>query len=202
MASVFRTTATWQGFIGAPGYTKLSWIGVTGTAGADAVTGAMRTFLFAFAGYVPSGATIQVAREVAEHDEVTGELIGEISAAATPTIINGSATGTTPYSGGSGLFVGWRTGTIWQGRRVQGRTFIVPAVGVNEANGTLTPTVIAAAQSAADALIASSTTVFAIWAKRFTIGSDGKPHQSNGAAFQTETAFVRDQASGLRSRRN
>lgn len=200
MASVFRTTATWQGFIGAPGYTKLSFIDVTGSAGADAVTAATRTFLNAFAAVLPQGASVQVAREVAEHDEVTGQLIGELAAASTPAIISGTAIGA--YSGGSGLFVGWRTGTIWQGNRVQGRTFIVPAVGVNESNGTLTPAVIASAQSAGDALISDATTVFAIWAKRFTIGTDGKPHQTNGAAFQAQTAFVRDRASGLRTRRD
>ena len=200
MASVFRTTATWQGFIGAPGYTKLSFIDVVGTAGADAVTAATRTFLFAFAAQVPQGATIQVAREVGEYDEVSGQLLGEIAAAATPASIAGQSVAT--YSGGSGLFVGWRTGTIWQGNRVQGRTFIVPVAGVNEANGTLATAIIAGAQSAGDALIADPNTTFAVWAKRFTVGADGKPHQSNGAAFQVETAYIRDRASGLRSRRD
>lgn len=199
MASVFRTTATWQGFIGAPGYTKLSFIGVVGTAGADAATAATRTFLNAFATWVPTGGTIQVAREVGEYDEVTGQLIGEIAAASTPAVINGTFAAT--YAGGSGAFIGWRTGTIWQGHRVQGRTFITPAGGIYEANGTLTSAAIATAQSAGDALIADSTTVFAIWAKRFTVGTDGKPHQTNGAAFQVQTAFMRDRASGLRSRR-
>jgi hypothetical protein len=200
MASVFRTTATWQGFIGAPGYTKLSFIEVVGTAGADAVTLATRTFLNAFALEIPSGTTITVAREVGEYDEVTGQLIGELSASVTPTAITGGTS--SPYAGGSGFFVGWRTASIWQGNRVQGRTFIVPAVGVNESNGTLTSALIATAQSAGDALIADPNTVFAIWAKRFAVGADGKPHQSNGAAFQATSAFVRDRASGLRSRRD
>lgn len=200
MASVFRTTATWQSFIGAPGYTKLAFINVVGTAGADAVVAATRTFMFAFAPSIPAGTTIQVAREVAEYDEVTGTLIGELAAATTPALI--TCTGAGNYAGGSGFFVGWRTGTIWQGHRVQGRTFIVPSVGGFEANGTLTSGQIAAAQSAGDALIGDATTTFAIWAKRFTVGTDGKPHQTNGAAFQTTTAFVRDRASGLRTRRD
>jgi hypothetical protein len=200
MASVFRTTATWQGFIGAPGYTKLSFIEVVGTAGADAVVAATRTFLQAFVSYIPNSAVISIAREVGEYDEVGGQLIGEISASAAPANVTG--TSALAYSGGSGLFVGWRTASIWQGNRVQGRTFIVPAAGVNEINGTLTPSVIAAAQSAGDALIADPNSVFAIWAKRFTIGTDGKPHQTNGAAFQATSAFVRDRASGLRTRRD
>lgn len=197
--SVFRTTATWQGFQGAPGYTKLSFIEVVGTAGADAVTAATRTFLAAFANALPTASTIQVAREVAEYDEVTGTLLQEISATTTPAVISGAAN--LAYAGGAGMFVGWRTGTIWQGRRVQGRTFIVPQAGIYFTDGTLTSTAISAAQSAADALIADPNSVFAIWAKRFTIGTDGKPHQTNGAAFQAETAYVRDVASGLRSRR-
>lgn len=200
MASVFRTTATWQGFLGSPGYSKLSFIDVVGTAGANGVTAATRTFFNAFANFIPSGATIQVAREVAEYDEVSGTLLGELAATSTPAIITGAAASV--YSGGSGMFVGWRTGTIWQGRRVQGRTFLVPMSGINEANGTLTSAVIAAAQSAADALIADPSSVFAIWARRFTLGTDNKPHQTNGAAFQTQSAFIRDQASGLRTRRS
>lgn len=200
MASVFRTTATWQGFIGAPGYTKLSFISVVGTAGADAANAATRAFLFSFVPFIPSGATIAIAREVGEYDEVSGQLLGEVAGSTTPAIITGTAS--TAYSGGSGLFVGWRTGTIWQGNRVQGRTFIVPAVGVNETNGTLTPGAIATSQTAGDNLIADPNSTFAVWAKRFTVGTDGRPHQTNGAAFQVETAYVRDRASGLRTRRD
>jgi hypothetical protein len=200
MASVFRTTAVWQGFIGAPGYTKLSFLAVVGTAGADAATAATRTFLNAFATAMPSGTTIQVQREVGEYDEASGLLLGELTAAATPAPISG--TSVNKYIGGSGLFIGWRTNTIWQGRRVIGRTFIVPQESTAfDTDGTLTSSTLAGAQSAGNALIADANTTFAVWARLMTTGADGKPHQTNGAAFQVITSYVKDQASGLRSRR-
>ena len=200
MASVFRTTAEWQGFIGAPGYTKFSFLAVTGTAGADAAVAATRGFFLPLAPGLPSGLSIQVKKEVGEYDEVSGLLLGELSATASPAVINGASVA--KYVGGSGIFVGWRTGTIWQGHRVIGRTFVAPYESTAfDTNGTLTSSTIAAFQSAGDGLIADSSTTFAIWARKMTIGSDGKPHQTNGAAFQVLTAYVKDQASGLRSRR-
>lgn len=200
MASVFRVTAVWSGFLGAPGYTKFSFLNVVGTAGAGSVTNAARTFINSFAAAMPSGTTVQVAKEVGEYDEVTGQLIGELSATATPAPISGLSVA--KYVGGSGLFIGWRTGAIWQGRRVIGRTFIVPQEStIFDTNGTLVSATLASAQSAADAFIADSNSVLGVWSRIFTTDAAGKPHQTNGAAFQATTAYVRDQASGLRSRR-
>jgi hypothetical protein len=202
VASVFRTTAVWQNFIGAPGYTKFSFIEVTGDAGAVAATTAMRTFFNALLAFIPIGATVQVQPEVQEYDEVTGTLLSEIVASSTPAIVTGTAAGS--YAGGSGMFIGWKTGTIWQGRRVQGRSFIVPAAGVFEANGTLTSATIAAVTSAGMSLINDPASTFAVWAKRMSAPTTPptKPTQIDGAAFQVLSVSVKDQASQLRSRRN
>lgn len=198
MASVFQVTARWENFIGAPGYTKFHFLDVVGSAGAGSVTAAARTFLNAFAGTVPIGVTIQVAAEVPEYDEVTGTLLGEVVAGTLPALITGTAAGS--YAGGAGAFVAWKTGTIWQGRRVQGRTFMVPQAGIFETNGTLSSAFITSATAAATSLINDPASTFAIWAKRFTV-VNGALTQTNGAAFQVTSALVRDQASGLRSRR-
>jgi len=199
MASVFRVRATWTGFIGAPGLTQFSFLDIVGTAGADAATAAVRAFFNTQAAAIPALTGIQIEKEVAEHDEVSGQLIGEVVASTQLPQVSGTFAGA--YAGGSGMFLGWRTGTIWQGHRVQGRTFMVPTGGIFENNGTLTGAASGAAQSAGDALIADANSVFAIWAKRFTIGTDGKPHQTNGAAFAVTSCHIPDQASQLRSRR-
>lgn len=198
MASVYRVTATWQNFIGAPGYSKFSFLNVTTDTAAVAATASVRTFLATQAPNLPTGATIQVSAEVQQHDEVTGILVGEIVASATPAIITGA--NAAAYAGGAGAFVGWKTGTIWQGRRVQGRTFLAPLVQVFDTNGTLSPTFLANLQSAADAMISNPSTEFAVWAKVYD-KTVQPPVQINGAAFQTLTAVIKDRASGLRSRR-
>ena len=202
MASVFRTTAIWQNFIGAPGYTKFSFIEVTGDAGAVAATAAMHTFFQSLNAFIPALATVQVQPEIQEHDQASGALLSEIVASVTPAIVTGSGAGA--YAGGSGMFVGWKTGAIWQGRRVQGRTFIVPAAGCFENNGTLTGAAITTLKSAADALVADPASVFAVWAKQYSKPTDPTvpPVQIGGAAFQVLTTVVRDQASQMRSRRN
>lgn len=198
MASVFRVTATWQNFTGAPGYSKFSFLEVSGDAGAIAVTAAVRTFLLAYVATLPSGLTIQVSPEVTEHDETTGALVGSMVASTTPQLITGGVVAS--YAGGAGAFIAWKTGAIWQGRRVQGRTFLAPLADVYEANGTLKQTFITASQNAATGLINDPGTVFAIWAKRYD-NTTTPPTQNNGAAFQVLSAVQRDQTSGLRSRR-
>jgi len=202
MASVFRTTALWQNFIGAPGYTKFSFIEVTGDAGAVAVTAAMRAFFQTLVSFIPTAITVQVQPEVQEYDEASGVLLNETIASVTPAVVTGTGAGA--YAGGSGMFIGWKTGSIWQGRRVQGRTFIVPATGAYDANGTLTTGAITALKSAGDALVADPSSVFAVWAKLMSTPTTPaeKPEQIGGAAFQVLSTLVRDQASQLRSRRN
>jgi len=199
MASVYRVTANWSNFLGAPGITKLSFIAATGDAGAVAATAAARAFFNGFAPTLPAGLQIQVSREVQEYDEATGTLLGEVVASVTPALVTGASA--PAYAGGAGAFIGWKTGAIWQGRRVQGRTFMVPMAGIFEANGTPTSAYIASAQSVADALIADAGTTFAVWAKKFDKTQD-PPVQTNGAAFQVLSSVVRDVASGLRTRRS
>lgn len=202
MASVWRVTAIWEQFLGAPGYSKFSFIELAGDAGAVAATAAVRAFFQALPAFLSAGITVQVQREIQEYDQATGVLLGEISASVTPAVVTGTAAGA--WSGGSGAFIGWKTGQIWQGRRVQGRTFLVPLAAAYDTNGSLTAGFIAAAEAAGAALIADANSTFAVWAKQFTKPTvpGEKPQQIGGAAFQVQTGVVKDQASQLRSRRH
>lgn len=198
MASVYRVTATWQNFIGAPGYSKFSFLQVTSDAAAVSATATVRSLFFALVAYIPNGATIQVSPAVQEYDEASGQLVGEIVASVTPALITGTGAGA--YAGGAGAYISWKTGTIWQGRRVQGRTFLVPMVAIFDTNGTLAATPLATLQSAATAAITDASSVLAVWAKQWN-KTTNPPTQIGGAAFQATTALVKDQASQLRSRR-
>lgn len=198
MPSVYRVGVTWNGFQGSPGYTRFSYQELSSDANRNAAGAAVRQFFFALAGHFLTSWTISVDAEIQEFDMGTGQLIGAAAMPTVPSPVTGTAAAA-PYAGGSGYSVGWRTGEIFNGRRVQGRSFIVPAVNVYESNGTLSSSVIATATAAANALIASSINGFSIWAKLMT--KDSPPVQIGGALYAVSSCIVKDQASQLRTRR-
>lgn len=198
MPSVYRVTAIWDNFAGGPGYSKFSFLDLGTDTANNAAGAALRTFFSSFTAELVNGSSITISREVQEYDEVTGLLLDESVMTVPPAPVQGTAAG--GFAGGAGAFVAWKTGTIWQGRRVQGRTFLAPLVGVFDFNGSLIDTFLATAQGAADALIADPGSTLAVWAKVFN-KTVSPPVQTNGAAFQVTTSLVKDQTSGLRSRR-
>lgn len=201
MASVFSVRAIWSGFQGAPGYSNFRFTGLGTDAANNAAGAAVRTFFGAMSANFLTGWTITVQSEVTEWDVQTGLLVGVSTMTTPPSPVGGSAT-ITQYAGGSGLAISWHTNTIFAGRRVQGRTFIVPVVGVFETDGTLTTGAIASMKAAGDALIASGPGDFSIWAKTFSVVTPpAKPVQIGGATASVTSCTVKDMASQLRTRR-
>jgi hypothetical protein len=141
--------------------------------------------------HLPADVHIQVENAGDIIEDSTGTLTGAWSAASV-AVVNGSSSD--PYSGPSGAVVDWMTDTIAAGRRLRGRTFLVPWSGTDYQNdGTLAGSAITAIQDAADALIASQSTSFVVYHRG--TGSDG----SNGLVT---SARVPDLAAVLRSRRD
>lgn len=202
MASVFTTTAVWSGFIGSPGYTKFHWIDLATTASYSAATDGTRAFFFQLAAFLSSAWTITVNQTLQEYDAATGRLIAEHSAAAAPAPVVGTAAAAA-YAGGSGAVATWKCGSIYNGRRVQGRTYLVPLMGIFETNGTLTSGAITAIQTAGDNLINIALADFAVWAKIWQKPTppSTKPIQIGGQGFSVQNCIVKDSASQLRSRR-
>lgn len=202
MPSVFKTTATWNGFIGAPGYTKFAWIDLATTASYTAATDGMRAFFAALTTYLYLGTSIQVAQILQEYDAATGTLLAEHSASTLPAVVNGVAAASA-HPGGAGAFISWKTGQIYNGRRVQGRSFIVPiAASCYDTDGTLASGFTNALQTAGDNLVNIALADFAVWAKTWSKPvPPNKPVQIGGQGFSVQNAQVKDQASGLRSRR-
>lgn len=201
MASAYRVRAVWQGFTGAPGYSNFHFNALTDTAARNAAGDAVRAFFAGLSGFFLTTWNVAVQTEVTEWDVTTGILLGAANMTVTPAVVAGTVAAT-PYAGGSGLCVTWKTGVIFNGRRVSGRTFVVPAVGVFESNGTLTAAAITAANTAASQLITAPSAEFSIWAKQFTKPTDGsKPVQIGGLLPAATSYDVKDMASQLRSRR-
>jgi len=201
MATVYRVRAVWSGFQGAPGYSNFSFMDLTTDAARNAAGAGVKNFFTSLAGFLSTAWSISVQGEVTEWDMATGQLTGAATMTTVPTAQVGTGT-PAAYAGGSGLCVTWKTGLIFNGRRVIGRTFVVPALGCYETDGTLTAGAITAANTAATQLIGVSGADFAIWAKTFTKPTDGtKPVQIGGNLAPATSYAVKDMASQLRSRR-
>ena len=199
MPTVYRTTAIWTGFQGAPGYTKFSWDDLATDAARNAAGAAMRQFFFSLNPHWLAAWNIAIQPTVQGFDTATGTLLSEASMTTVPAAVTGGAVAT-QYAGGSGVAVSWKTSSIFNGRRVQGRTFLVPIVGVFETDGTLVSSAITEIQTAGNALIAGSTPKFSIWAHSWDNTKD-PPVMTGGDKFPVTSCVVKDMASQLRSRR-
>lgn len=200
MATVSTVTAVWQGFTGAPGYTRFNFAELANPSAVQTACNAVRTLLSTLTVSMLNTWSITVQSLVQHHDLATGDLTGEASAGTPPTAINGSLVPTTVYAGGSGLVVNWITGQFWNGRKVRGRTFLVPAVSVYSSDGTITPTVVSNWQAAGNVFAATSGVTPVVWAKKFNDADP--PQQLAGGAFAITGAIVPDRAAQLRTRRS
>src|SRR5665811_2634543 len=106
-----------QGWTGAPGVSTFYFVD-TATA-VDSV----RAFFQAMSGDIPSGIDIQVESSGDTLESTTGALTGTWIADPVEVVHCGGG-GT--YAAPAGAVVDWLTSTIAAGRRLRGRTFIVP----------------------------------------------------------------------------
>lgn len=199
MATVSTVTAVWQGFTGAPGYSRFNFLELANPSAVQAAVNAVRSLLFVHGQSMLNTWSIGVQSLVQHHDLATGVLTGESTAGTPAAGINGSLAATTVYAGGSGLVVNWITGQFWNGRKVRGRTFIVPAVNVYSSDGTITSGVQSNWQSAGNTFAATSGITPVVWAKKFD--DSNPPKQLAGAAFTITGTLVPDRAAQLRTRR-
>lgn len=147
MTALLRVKTRWSGFSGGPGYTNLHFRGLgTGEGGggsydvaaANNAINRVNAFMGGIRTLLPSVVRVEVQSEVEVLEDTTGELLGTLAGTDAPEHA-GSATG--GYSGPVGAVVNWRTGGIRRGRRVRGRTFLVPlASAAFGASGTLLST--------------------------------------------------------------
>lgn len=195
MADIYRVKALWSGFGGSPGVTT-HYLGETPTA-ADLT--AVRTFYNTLAPHLPSGLTIAVPGSGDIIDEFEAGLTGTWTATA-PTAVSGSNAGEAPAP--VGAVVQWLTAGIHRGKRVRGRSFLVPLAAQYEGNGTLLATFVTTAQGAGTALITALNPKLRVWCR--PLYGEGKPRPiiAVGNSFQVTAAAVPDKVMVLRSRRD
>lgn len=192
--AITRVTAVWSGFTGAPGYTNFFFDAFGVGDEVDLETDRVRDFFQTVREALPNDVIVQVQQEAAIIDETTGELMGYSQATTPPQPVVGYSTAA--YSAPSGACVTWNTETIARGRRLRGRTFVVPlSSGAYDAQGTLTNEAQGFLNGGANALIGDgSGPQMVIWSR---------PRGGVGGSIGPVTSHrVADKVAILRSRRD
>lgn len=197
-----RLRCVWTGFIGEPGMSTFFFVaGTTNMSPLD-------NFLTAIRPYLPPIVTIT--------PQPTGDIIedtnGELQGGWTP--VNTSAhTGTGPgtgYSAPTGVLIKWPTTAAIAGRRVVGKTFLVPvSASIYQPDGSITDSALAIIQQAARTMVNAVPSTMLVWARPFAgkaavVGPPPRPAKPArlGQAVQIVTANVPDKVVVLRSRRD
>lgn len=201
MAEILRVVTRWDGFAGSPGFTNLHFRDFDTDTNPDSaqVSSAINKvagFFGAIAGLLPAAARLQVQREVDVLESTTGELLNSLNFTGTLNPIAGTATGS--VAGPAGAVVNWRTGNVRNGRRIRGRTFLVPlATTAYETDGSLVSSALNTIQTAATTLIGQTGNPdFGVWAR------PSGPTATDGIWVVATGASVPDMVAVLRSRRD
>lgn len=137
-----------------------------GTESAQGIANAIRAFFSSWASWLPNDVSVSFDSEVLFLGQSTGELTDSFPVTP-PAGVTGAQSGVWPAGAGARLV--WDTGTIREGRRVRGSTFMVPLTGSaftntgRVANGPITLGG-TSATTLIDALVLN-TTPLAVWSR-------------------------------------
>lgn len=193
--NMLKVQAIWTGFAGAPGYSNFYFAGGGGLiSDAQQVADRVAEAFDEIDVMLPVSARVNVSPTVEVIDSDTGELQGyqDVDEPDGTRGLGGSG----GYSAASGAVINWRTSDVRFGRRIRGRTFIVPLNGnAYEGDGSLTPDALSSLRSFADTLT--------VWDFDSEFGIWSRPRNGAGGVFATVDSYrVPDMSAVLRSRRD
>jgi hypothetical protein len=200
MVSMLRVVTRWSGFNGAPGFTNLFFRNIGGESGggsladaaaAEACHDKVHDFWTACRTFLPNDVTLNVDPTVDELNDTNGQLEDSYSVPPLAPII-GTQAGA--FSAASGGVIGWTTGAIRNGRRIRGRTFLVPLAGISFGlDGRIDPGVVTSIQAAATAMAAPTAgSTLGVWARPTAPGAtDGVWAPVSGARTTNLPAILR-----------
>lgn len=190
MADLMRHTAVWEGSAGLPGYSQFYHavsdpISLSATYGAISV----REFFSAFVGLIPDEITVTVDPVWQIINEVTGQIVQEGSVSPAPQVVQGTYAG--GWSRQIGALVEWVTAVFVNGRRLRGRTYLVPLGGIGDSDGTLSAGTVSTIEGSFTQIV-NSLEEFKVW---------HRPVNGLGGSSSAITAgLLRDKACILNSR--
>lgn len=190
---MLRVTSEWTGFLGAPGYTNF-YFDAFAEQDRQAVVDSVRAFWEGVSNWLPATVRIRVLGEVAIVNHLTGE-VDAFQQLTSPTQVSGIGQGA--YSSATGAAVTWLTDGVRAGRKVRGRTFIVPMAGAGafDSDGSLGAAALTGINSAANTLLTNRALI--VWC-RPTAGAG----VGDGAKYEVTAQRVVDKPAVLRSRRD
>jgi hypothetical protein len=195
MAPIIKAKIKWTGFAGAPGYTNFFFRDISGApsqATADNAVLKANNWAIYVKSLLPIEAALQVQSDVEVIEETTGEMQNVFNVTA-PAIVQGTAP-SAPYSAASGAVITWRTAGVRNGRRVRGRTFLVPlANSAYQSDGTLAAAAISSLTTNMQTFLSPSGSAnFGVYARPSTKGAtDGIFHQASGFSVPDKVAVLR-----------
>lgn len=200
MVTIARVRTTWSGFNGGPGYTNLffrdfsdggSGLSDITVAAATAASTRVRAFWAAISNYFPNDVRFQVDSVVDVLEDSNGILVDSLTVPPLEAI-EGQQPGA--YSAAAGAVITWNTPSIRAGRRIRGRTFLVPLAGVSFDNsGGVLPAAVADITAAATTLSdTGGVPDLGVWARPSAKGaSDGQWAVVTGLRVPNKSAILR-----------
>lgn len=154
--------------------------------------GAIKTAYQSMTSVIPASVTVSVDGAGDTYDDATGELVGTWNVGDPVSFV-----GTAPSdvaAAGVGACVTWNTGLIVAGRRLRGRTFLVPlSVSAYAQDGTFIPGVLTALTAFGNGMLAAGP--LGVWHRPTAAGNDG-------AASGVTSFRISDKVAVLTSRRD
>jgi hypothetical protein len=200
MPNIIKVKLKWTGFSGAPGYTNFFYRDEASgapspTTATDAVT-KVGNFANYIKAYLPIETAVQVQSDIEVIEETNGQLQDVMNVASQP-VVQGTAP-SAPYSAASGAVITWRTAGVRNGRRVRGRTFLVPlANSAYQSDGTIASAALTALNTNMGTFLdATGSAILGVYARPTSKGA------TDGAWFTVIGHNIPDKVAVLRSRRD
>lgn len=175
MADIQRVKVVWSGWTGSPGLTIL--YGADGAA----LSAGFRTFINGIKADLPDNVIITFPTSGDIVNDLTGDLNGAWTGGAVSNV-----TGTDPgnFFTAAGVGIRWNTTAIVFGRRLRGRTFLVPTTAAMwDTNGNLVPASVVGLQASVDAFVTANSPNFKVWSRPQTDRGGTSATVTNGAVI-------------------
>lgn len=200
MATMLKVKMRWSGFTGSPGYSNFYFREFSNNpptnADADEAVDRVETFITNVKSLLPNVVNLAAEADVEVIEETTGALQNVLQ--AVPAAAQAGTGGVGNYAAAVGAVITWRTAGVRNGRRIRGRTFLVPLYNsMFSTDGSLASTTVTTLNTAATNLLATTSSPdFGVWAR------PTGPGATDGIWYLANSASVPDMSAVLRSRRD
>lgn len=189
-----EVVVVWSGANGLPGYSKFRAVTSLSSTQLNAFAANVMAFFSAIKALVPAIVTFTMQPGASVHED-DGTLINEATITSLPAPV--VCTGSGAYSAASGILVLWNTGAVNGGKKVRGRTYLVPvSTTVLQADGTIVDAQRTVVQTAANTLVGATP------APAINSRARASNPLATNATVQVVSAVVSDKQVVLRSRRD